>query len=437
MRSLRGRLSLGVGLVIALVLGVFGVLISNYAERVAHNGVDDRLQRTAVAFRQLAVEAVSKAIPRADRKLNAVLGGSSSSLRITVGKSPIPIAGDRLLTGPSPPNGLRTVRQNGEDIRVLVIPLRGQLGNLARLEVATSLHDLERRQSALDRRLLRLGLLALLVAGLGTFVAAVRVLGPLRRLRQATGEVTGEGDLGVRVSETDGPGEVRELAASFNAMLGRLDASSESRERALAATRRFALDAGHELRTPLTTVQATLSALHRHPDVPPEQRTAMLGDALDEQRRLVTLLDGLQAYARGDASSVAHTHVDLGEVVLAVCSGVDGVQANVPEAPVVVSGWEPGLRLLVSNLVSNAIRHGAGDVQVTLTAERLLTVDDNGAGVPVADRELIFEPFARLENQREGSGLGLALVAQQVREHGAAIRVEDAPGGGARFVVAF
>ena len=73
------------------------------------------------------------------------------------------------------------------------------------------------------------------------------------------------------------------------------------RERALEATRRFAFDAGHELRTPLTTVQATLSALHRHPDAAPEQREAMLEDALEEQRRLVELLDGLQALARGEA----------------------------------------------------------------------------------------------------------------------------------------
>ena len=84
-------------------------------------------------------------------------------------------------------------------------------------------------------------------------------------------------------------------------MLARLGRSAADRERALTATRRFAADAGHELRTPLTTVQATLSALRRHPDLDAERRGVMLDDALAEQRRLVALLDGLQALARGDA----------------------------------------------------------------------------------------------------------------------------------------
>ena len=139
----------------------------------------------------------------------------------------------------------------------------------------------------------------------------MRTLGPLRRLRLAAGRIAAQDDLDVRVSETDGPSEVRSLAASFNAMLSRLSASASQRERALEATRRFAFDAGHELRTPLTTVQATLSALHRHPDAPPDQRAANVEDALEEQRRRVELLDGLQALARGEATSHEHEDVDL------------------------------------------------------------------------------------------------------------------------------
>src|SRR5205814_1191896 len=89
----------------------------------------------------------------------------------------------------------------------------------------------------------------------------------------------------------------------------------DERNRALAATRRFAADAGHELRTPLTSVQATLSALARHPELEAERRTAMAADALGEQRRLVDLLDGLQAFARGDAAPVERADVELADVV--------------------------------------------------------------------------------------------------------------------------
>ena len=225
----------------------------------------------------------------------------------------------------------------------------------------------------------------------------MRTLGPLRRLRLAAGRIAAEDDLDVRVSETDGPAEVRSLAASFNAMLSRLSASAAQRERALEATRRFAFDAGHELRTPLTTVQATLSALHRHPDASPEQRAAMLEDALEEQRRLVELLDGLQALARGEATSHEHEDVDLADLVTRAVADTrtrypaTAFALDLPDAPVVLRGWEPGLRLLVANLVTNAAHHGrpGGNVWVTLVDRPapVLTVDDDGDGIAEGDRD--------------------------------------------------
>ncbi len=431
MRSLRGRLSLGVGLVIVVVLGVAGLLISNYTERVARDGLDDRLRDTARLSRDTALDVFNTEAtldPDTQQRLDRVLGASKTSLRVLLNGNAAFVAGPELVSGDAPSPGLHTVTEDGERFRVLVTPVR--YSNLdAALEVTQSLATLERNQANLNRRLLLYGVVALLIAGLGTFAAAVGVLGPLRRLRAATGRIAGEADLDTRVSETDGPAEVRELAASFNGMLGRLS-------RAVGATRRFTLDAGHELRTPLTTVQATLSALHRHPDVPAEQRTAMLADALDEQRRLVELLDGLQALARGDAMAARLEPVDLTEVVARAAAGAE---LALPDEPVIVQGWEEGLRLLVANLVANAKRHGGGGVWVALTESGELTVDDDGTGVPEADRERIFLPFERLPEaaERDGSGLGLALVAQQAREHGATVTVTDSSRGGARFSVRF
>jgi signal transduction histidine kinase len=449
-RSLRARLSLGVGLVIAVVLGISGVLISNYAERTAREALDDRLRRTAELSRATAVDAVENALPDTDKRLDAVLSATGSSLRILIEDAVVLEAGREQLTGGVPPTGLRTVTSGGQRYRVLVTPLRGVgLGNLAKLEVVSSLAEIEQRQSELDRRLTWLGIAALVAAGLGAFLAAMRTLGPLRRLRLAAGRIAAEDDLDVRVSETDGPAEVRSLAASFNEMLARLSASAALRERALEATRRFAFDAGHELRTPLTTVQATLSALHRHPDAAPEQRAAMLEDALEDQRRLVELLDGLQALARGEATSAEHEDVDLADIVTrAVADAKPHYPAttfalDLPDAPVVLQGWEPGLRLLVANLVTNAAHHGRpdGNVWITLVAGPTpeLTVDDDGDGIAEGDRDRIFEPFRRLDGaaERPGTGLGLALVAQQAREHAATVRVDASPAGGARVVVAF
>ncbi len=102
-------------------------------------------------------------------------------------------------------------------------------------------------------------------------------------------------------------------------------------------------------------------------------------------------------------------------------------------------GWEPGLRILVDNLVENAARHGGGAVCVTLSADGpALWVDDDGRGVDARERERIFEPFVRANGtDAPGSGLGLALVSQQVRAHGARVEVGESPQGGARFVVRF
>ncbi|HEX6025322.1 MAG TPA: HAMP domain-containing sensor histidine kinase [Solirubrobacter sp.] len=450
MRSLRARLSLGVGLVIAVVLGVSGVLISNYAERTAREALDDRLRRTAELSRATAVDAVENALPDSDRRLDAVLRATDSSVRLFIDDAVVLEAGRPALVNAPPATGLRTVTSRGERYRVLVTPLTDAgLGDLAKLEVVSSLEEVERRQAELDSRLVSLGIIALLVAVLGAYLAAVRTLGPLRRLRRAAGRIAAQDDLEVRVSETDGPTEVRSLARSFNAMLARLSASAAQRERALEATRQFAFNAGHELRTPLTTVQTTLSTLHRHPDASPEQRAAMLEDALEEQRRLVELLDGLQALARGEASYHEHEDVDLADVVSRAVSQArlrhpeTKFNLDLPASAVVVRGWEPGLTLLVANLVSNAAHHGrpGGNVWVALRdrPSPVLIVDDDGEGIPEEDRDRIFEPFQRLEAaaDRPGSGLGLALVAQQAREHAATVRVGTAPAGGARVVVSF
>src|SRR3954468_9293669 len=440
----------GVSVADADVLGISGALISNYAERTARETLDDRLRRTAELSRATAVDAVQNAVPGTDRRLDAVLRATGSSLRLFIDDAVVLEAGRPPLAGGLPRTGLRTVTRRREHYRVLVTPLRGAgLGDLAKLEVVSSLAGLEARQGKLDSRLTWLWLAALLAAGLGAFLAAMRTLGPLRRLRRAAGRIAAEDGLDVRVSETDGPAEVRSLAASFNAMLSRLSASAALRERALEATRRFAFDAGNELRTPLTTVQATLSALHRHPDVSPEQRDTMLDDALEEQLRLVALLDGLQALARGEAPSPEHEDVDRADVVTGTVADTGAryprtaFALDLPDAAVVLPGWEPGLRLLVANLVTNAAHHGrpGGNVWVTLAggAAPAATAGDGGDGIAESERDRIFEPFRRLKAaaDRPGTGLGLALVAQQAREHVATVRVDASPAGGTRVVVVF
>jgi signal transduction histidine kinase len=450
-RTLRGRLTLGVIAVLATVLVAAGVLVARDVERAERNDLDDRLSRTAELSQATAIAAVERELPDVDRRLDAVLRATDSSLRLTVGEAVLLDSGDPFPLPRRSRLGFRTVTVRDERYRIYTTNLGSQeLGGLARLQVASSLSGVEQRQEKLRQRLAALGALMLLVAGVGVWLAADLVLRPLRRLRRVTASIAGEGDLARRVPAR-GAAELRELADSFNAMLVRLARSADERNRALAASTRFAADAGHELRTPLTSVQATLSAIARHPDMDPGRRAELAGDALAEQRRLVHLLDGLQALARGDVAPTETAPVDLSELVE---SSVDAasmrhprarLSSDVPGAPVVVAGWEPGLRMLVDNLVENAAVHGrpGGEVRVTLSVPdgdqgAVLEVSDDGPGIPDEERDRVFEPFARLEGtDRPGSGLGLALVAQQAALHGAEVAVGSSSLGGARFTVRF
>jgi signal transduction histidine kinase len=448
-RSLRGRLTLGVLVVLAAVMAAAGAAAFHEIDRSERAALDDRLKRTAELARPAAVAAVQQEVPARDDRLDAVLRATGSSLRLRLGRVTLVDAGAAPPQHRPLPRGLSTFTTDGRRFRAYVTTLSDpDIGGRARLEVVSSLGGLEDRISELERRVALIGLAGLVIVGLLVWLIASVVLRPLRRLRAVTATIADDEDLGRRVPDDTGPAELRSVARSFNAMLARIGRSAADRERALAATRRFAADAGHELRTPLTSVQATLSALRRHPDLDVERRGVLLDDALAEQRRLVDLLDGLQALARGDAGPIEHVPVDLTELVDEVVTAAAArtpdvtLSAALPDAPVVVSGWEPGLRLVVENLVNNAVRHGGRTVRVTLTGDpaTVLTVDDDGPGIPDADRERIFTPFARLDDTATpGSGLGLALVAQQAGHHGATVEVARAPEplGGARFTVRF
>ncbi|MDX6688629.1 MAG: two-component system, OmpR family, sensor histidine kinase PrrB [Solirubrobacteraceae bacterium] len=447
MRSLRGRLTIGITLVLAVVIAGAGVMVSRYVERSERGAFDDRLKRTAELSRETAVVAIEQSLPPHDRRLDAVLGATATSVRATFGNTLLYGSGAPAPKGgPKPADGLRTYTAHGGRYRAygLSISKRGLPGRV-HLEVTTKLSPLEQRLTQINRRLAAFGIGALLVGTIGTWFLAGRILRPLRRLRAATSNIAGTEDLDRRVPGDDGPGELRSLAASFNAMLARLGRSAADRERALAATRRFTADAGHELRTPLTSVQATLSALSRHPDIPAERRSELVDDALSEHHRLVDLLDGLQALARGD-SAPERGEIDLAEVVAGALDDVQprhpGVTwtTDLPADSLPMYGWEAGVRMLVANLLENAARHGkpAGHVHVALEPGPVLHVDDDGPGVPPDQRERIFEPFVRVDGTTSpGSGLGLALVSQQAHAHAATVEAGPSPLGGARFSVRF
>ncbi len=285
-------------------------------------------------------------------------------------------------------------------------------------------------------------LLPLLAAAMAWVVG--QSLAPLRRV---AGEVQRRDVHSLApVAATHLPEEIAPLVDQLNRLLGRVDA-------AFAAQRAFIADAAHELRSPLTAVRLQLQLLDRAPD--PAARTqarVQLGAAVD---RAIHLVGQLLALARNEPRDVppeTRVPVSLREVAtealaemhaLAVERRIELALEAVSEAQ--VSGDREALRILVRNLVDNAIRYtpAGGRVQVSIgsggaEAGAWLEVIDTGPGIPPAERSRAFDRFHRRASAPEGGcGLGLAIVKAVADRHGARVTLGDAPAGGLKVTVAF
>jgi signal transduction histidine kinase len=323
----------------------------------------------------------------------------------------------------------------GAPLRVIAWPAR--LGGepvtvIAAVSMAGMADSLRIVQTAL---LVGVPLLLALLAVL-TWVTVGSTLRPVGALRRGAEEIAGTGTAASRrLPVPAAHDEIHRLGVTLNRMLDRLEEAGE-RQRA------FVADAAHELRSPLTGMRAQLEVAMHHPDPATWRPTAE--SVLEDTLRLGRTIEDLLATAQLDSGAVPRREVvDLGAVVRGVAGrlATPRVPVQVDAAPgVQVRGDAEGLARAVHNLLDNAVRHAAGGVDVTVRAEGavvVLEVADDGPGVPPADRERIFERFARLDDARDrdagGTGLGLAIVRQVVRAHGGEVAVAD-DGPGARLV---
>jgi signal transduction histidine kinase len=293
----------------------------------------------------------------------------------------------------------------------------------------------------LDRTLWTLALALAVCAGLTTVAGAVlgrgasrRVLTPLKEVTTAAIKLS-SGDLTTRLRSTDDP-DLAALVGSFNHMVDALHARIEQ-------DARFAADVAHELRTPVTTLTTSLSLLQQSTDLSPRSARAvqLMTEELERFRRA---LEDLLTLGRLDAGvhdgELSTTGVrELVRQALKVAdSDVVVVDTGGPDPLVEID--RPQLLRVLTNLFRNADLHGGG-----LTSVRVVDlgdvvdvhVEDRGPGVAAADRARIFERFARAGGQKvgTGSGLGLSIVEQTVRNHGGDVWCADREGGGAAFIV--
>ncbi len=292
------------------------------------------------------------------------------------------------------------------------------------------------------RTVMPLAWLAPLLAVLGWWLSALTVA-PLRTVAAEVGQRDAQSL--APLPSAGLPDEVAPLVSALNGLLQRLGASLEQQ-------RAFVADAAHELRSPLTALKLQAQLLQRAPDAAGRaEAMAALTAGIERAARLV---EQLLALARAEPGGPAQAlqPLDLSELVRGVMADcvpfalLQGSELSLQaDAPVLVRGEPAALAALVRNLVDNALRYGppAGRVELRVSpghegAPPLLQVDDNGPGIPAAERERVFDRFYRRNpGSTAGSGLGLAIVRGVAAQHGAQITLSDSPLGGLRVSLSF
>jgi two-component system OmpR family sensor kinase len=274
-----------------------------------------------------------------------------------------------------------------------------------------------------------LGIVALAVA-IGAFPIVRRLTSRVEELRRGV-ERWGEGDLSVRMNE-EGSDELAFLAQRFNHAAERIDALLKAHKSLLA-------NASHELRTPLARIRMGMELMG------PGSSPSFQDEVRRNINELDQLVDEILLASRLDAKESdlgTIEHVDLTGLVAEECAHTSAeLVATEDSQAVIVEGVSKLLRRAVRNLLENARRYSDGPVTAELKRDgafAVLRVNDRGPGVPPGERERIFEPFYRLPGASErhgGVGLGLALVRSIALRHHGDVQCEDAPGGGASFVV--
>jgi len=459
-RSLRSRLFLTYLLVTSLVLIVIGLLLIYFLLQ-APNPIGQQIEYRRLDFwisqfssREarglLAVQPnrLTEVIERVDQmvKARAILVGADGEV----------LGDSRPEEEPLPLDVLSKVAASKTDTRGLFrytpvdrwLYVSSPIGDqrwIVLVAPQPTLRALGLLGDELMRTLMVAGSVALLLSIILAWLIAHWVTAPLRRMAEASISVTaGEYDQQLTLT---GPEEVQSLAAAFNEMVRRVQASRQ-------AQRDFVANVSHELKTPLTSIQGFAQAIldgtaQKHED---QQRAARV--IYDESDRLRRLVEDLLDLARIDAGQVVferHT-VDLGALLRSVVERLSvhaeevgvGIESHLPDFPPLVGDGDR-LAQVFTNLIDNAVKHSSEGGVVNLRGEReggwvSIHVDDTGPGIPPDELSRIFERFYQLDKARSGgrgrgAGLGLAISREIVQAHGGRLVAQSVIERGSRFTV--
>lgn len=430
--SIRTRVTVGATAIVTLILVVSAVLAVLVLGRVLTASVEESAEQD--------LDSLSSQVEKDPSRAESIITGVDDDLLVrfnAAGGTGTVVNDDEADRLPEPVESSRQVTVDGEPY--LVVSEDTDVGTFT---VARTTEHVDETVGATTILLAVAVPLVIVLVGAVVWIVTGRALRPVERLRRQVDSITAE-ELSRRVDAGDD--ELGALATTMNRMLARLEHSQ-------AVQRRFISDASHELRSPLATMRQHAELGASYPDATSLHELSEV--VIDEGERMQNLVEGLLLLARLDENHRPPTElVDLDDLLLAEADRLGRISAlTVDTSDVDAVQVEGNPRLLgraVRNLVDNAARHAESRVVLGLRnadhtgSAVVLTVTDDGAGVPEDDRERIFDRFARLDEGRArdagGSGLGLAIVKEIVQAHHGKVAVgestADATRGGAVFTV--
>ena len=275
------------------------------------------------------------------------------------------------------------------------------------------------------------------VAAAASYRLVKRSLRSVEAIRNRVAEISAS-ELSERVPVPSQKDEIAALATTMNEMLARVEAGH-------AAQRRFVGDASHELRSPLTTIISALEVAQDYPELLDDELKN--GSLIPEAHRMQALVEDLLLLARADEQglTIRKDHVDLDVIAEGDAARVrreHGLHVYTDLEAVRLIGDVSGISRVVRNLLDNAARHAKSRIEITVAArgeQVVLTVGDDGPGIPAADRVRVFDRFVRIDTDRSrtggGTGLGLAIVAEIVSAHSGSVGIGERLGGGTLVTV--
>ena len=428
--SLRTRVAFASMVAAAIMLVIVGTIVWIGITNDRKERLDRRLD-----------EAAGFAIPFLPRGLDEIPKSPNDQDAIITVRKGGDVTSNSTVILPELPAGYADTYINGVRYRVRTVDIR--VPGPMQVAVGATYDATIADTNNLHRRvLIIIGFAIGAAAFLGWLLAAFAVR-PLKRLAQQTRQIDA-GDVHPDV-DVRGASEAVEVADAVKGMLERIWKEQDRTKAALTSARDFSAVSAHELRTPLTAMRTNLEVLATL-DLPDEQRKEVVNDVIRTQSRIEATLGALERLAQGELSTFDdHVPVDITELrdraahdAMRVYPDLD--VSLVPAPTVIIVGLPAGLRLAVDNAIANAVKHGgATRVQLSAVSSRAgveIAIDDDGVGIPEEERKVVFDRFTRGSTaSHSGSGLGLALVAQQAELHGGTASLEDSPLGGVRLLL--